>query len=995
MYKSVVYKGDELLGEVEIYAQEQQQEEEENKNKKKRVIDEIVKEIRISHFSQASERCPPLAVLHTITSIGVCFKMEESTSSTTKISQQESPLHLLHSSCIQENKTAVMHLGGEELHLVAMPSRSNERQHPCFWGFSVAPGLYDSCLVMLNLRCLGIVFDLDETLIVANTMRSFEDRIDALQRKISTEVDPQRILGMLSEVKRYQDDKNILKQYVENDQVVENGKVIKTQSEVVPALSDNHQPMVRPLIRLQEKNIILTRINPQIRDTSVLVRLRPAWEDLRSYLTARGRKRFEVYVCTMAERDYALEMWRLLDPESNLINSKELLDRIVCVKSGLRKSLFNVFQDGICHPKMALVIDDRLKVWDERDQSRVHVVPAFAPYYAPQAEVNNAVPVLCVARNVACNVRGGFFKEFDEGLLQKIPEVAYEDDTSNIPSPPDVSNYLVSEDDASAVNGNRDQLSLDGMADSEVERQLKEAVSASSAILSTIPSTVSSLDPRLLQSLQYTIASSSSSMPTSQPSMLASQQPMPALQPPKPPSQLSMTPFPNTQFPQVAPSVKQVGQVVPPEPSLQSSPAREEGEVPESELDPDTRRRLLILQHGQDSRDNAPSESPFPARPSTQVSAPRVQSVGSWVPVEEEMSPRQLNRTPREFPLDSDSMNIEKHRPHHPSFFHKVESNIPSERMIHENQRLPKEATYRDDRMKLNHSTSNYPSFQGEESPLSRSSSNRDLDLESERAFSSTETPVEVLQEIAMKCGTKVEFRPALIATSDLQFSIETWFVGEKVGEGTGKTRREAQRQAAEGSIKKLAGMYMSRVKPESGPMPGDSSRYPSANDNGFLGDMNSFGNQPLLKDENITYSATSEPSRLLDQRLEGSKKSMGSVTALKEFCMTEGLGVNFLAQTPLSTNSIPGEEVHAQVEIDGQVLGKGIGLTWDEAKMQAAEKALGSLRTMFGQYTPKRQGSPRLMQGMPNKRLKQEFPRALQRMPSSARYHKNAPPVP
>lgn len=36
---------------------------------------------------------------------------------------------------------------------------------------------------------------------------------------------------------------------------------------------------------------------------------------------------------------------------------------------------------------MALVIDDRLKVWDEKDQPRVHVVPAFAPYYAPLAEV--------------------------------------------------------------------------------------------------------------------------------------------------------------------------------------------------------------------------------------------------------------------------------------------------------------------------------------------------------------------------------------------------------------------------------------------------------------------------------------------------------------------------------------------------------------------------------------------------------------------------------
>jgi RNA polymerase II C-terminal domain phosphatase-like 1/2 len=36
----------------------------------------------------------------------------------------------------------------------------------------------------------------------------------------------------------------------------------------------------------------------------------------------------------MAERDYALEMWRLLDPEAHLIASKQLSDRVVCVKSG-------------------------------------------------------------------------------------------------------------------------------------------------------------------------------------------------------------------------------------------------------------------------------------------------------------------------------------------------------------------------------------------------------------------------------------------------------------------------------------------------------------------------------------------------------------------------------------------------------------------------------------------------------------------------------------
>ena len=67
--------------------------------------------------------------------------------------------------------------------------------------------------------------------------------------------------------------------------------------------------------------------------------------------------------------------------------------------------MLNVFQDGMCHPKMAMVIDDRSKVWEDKDQPRVHVVPPFAPYYALQVETANVVPVLCVTRNVACSVR--------------------------------------------------------------------------------------------------------------------------------------------------------------------------------------------------------------------------------------------------------------------------------------------------------------------------------------------------------------------------------------------------------------------------------------------------------------------------------------------------------------------------------------------------------------------------------------------------------------
>lgn len=76
-----------------------------------------------------------------------------------------------------------------------------------------------------------------------------------------------------------------------------------------------------------------------------------------------------------------------------------------------------------------------------------------------------------------------------------------------------------------------------------------------------------------------------------------------------------------------------------------------------------------------------------------------------------------------------------------------------------------------------------------------------------------------------------------------------------------------------------FADVYMSRVKSDSGSGHGDGSRFSNANDNCFMGEINSFGSQPLAKDESLS----SEPSKLLDPRLEGSKKLMGSVSALKE----------------------------------------------------------------------------------------------------------------
>ncbi|WVZ68105.1 hypothetical protein U9M48_017089 [Paspalum notatum var. saurae] len=282
-------------------------------------------EIRVSHLSPASERCPPLAILQTIAPFSVRCKLQS------KLTPPHPSLHRLYLTCFNEFKSAVVVVGDEELHLVAMPTKTGKV--PCFWCCSARSGLYAASVGMLNLRCLAIVFDLDETLIVANTMKSFEDRIEILSRRMDVEEDPVRIAGMSAEIKRYIEDKELLKEFIDTDTVTDNGKIVGTQREEVQPVSGQER-ILRPVIRLPDRNAILTRINPEIRDTSVFVKLRPAWEELRSYLTAKGRKRFEVYVCTMAERDYALEMWRLLDPEGNLISSQQLSERVNCVKSG-------------------------------------------------------------------------------------------------------------------------------------------------------------------------------------------------------------------------------------------------------------------------------------------------------------------------------------------------------------------------------------------------------------------------------------------------------------------------------------------------------------------------------------------------------------------------------------------------------------------------------------------------------------------------------------
>lgn len=815
-HRAIVYHGDYSLGEVEIHSTADQTFRFPNN------------EIRIHDMSQSSERCPPLSILQTISPFRVRCKLN----STCPVTYPY--LTTLYDSCVRENKTAFVLLPGEEIHLVAMPSK--QEKLPRFWCFSVQIGLYRSCLAMLELRCLSIVFDLDETLIVANTMKSFEDRIEFLQRRLECEDDSVRVSGMSAELRRYVEDRALLKQYVENDNVVENGKLLRVQfEEVLPVCSDQER-IVRPVIRLKERNIVLTRINPEIRDTSVLVRLRPAWEDLRSYLNARGRKRFEVYVCTMAERDYALEMWRLLDPEAHLITSNQLLSRVVCVKSGAKKSLPGVFRDGICHPKLAMVIDDRVKVWEDDDQPRVHVVPAFTPYYAPQAETASAVPVLCVARNVACNVRAGFFKEFDENLLRKIFELCYEDEVAALPYSPDVSDFLISEDTVFVPNGNKDAPIPDGMSGSEVEQRLHRLDEVPAVELAT---PVDSKVPDMRQE---------------------------GFQPP-----VSISPnFTESETSKINLPLHQSG--------LPEGYSRL-GVIP-PDLDPDKKRRFFDMQHGQDIREQSSRESSL-SRPTTDIPSPAIQSRGGWL-VDEDSDLDQINNQTaapsREFAVSQDKQQAHQNLP-----CSRTESSRPST-PSHSSEVKKEEAHCPQEGSKL----TRLPSNQSLPSEGEARVTQENKEVATEAGKTAVLPPylyIGVLQEIGRRCGSKIEFRSVVNTSKDLQFSVEVLFTGEKIGAGSGKTKKDAQQQAAENALHMLADEYKAYSRSLE-----RESRPSITNDNGFLWDdagpdetsealpnadasevgggtivgLKSFGTQETRKRSNSPRSSESFPNKRL-----------------------------------------------------------------------------------------------------------------------------------
>ncbi|MEW5314413.1 MAG: hypothetical protein WDW38_005914 [Sanguina aurantia] len=277
-----------------------------------------------------------------------------------------------------------------------------------WWGYTVKQRLCTSVSGLVNTQRLSVVFDLDETLVLGVTRSASMLRKETILKLRSerhserkkllhypprsddvpclTEAELDRVTGR--ELKALQDDITMLETFARAGYVYWNGKEsVATYEDVLPE-GKGAVPFKRKTLRVTDSDpaIVITEMDPKVADSNMLVRVRPGWEALARALIQEGEgggashavDRFEVYVCTAAQRYWALEAWRILDPRSLIFPADQRHLRIMNVEQhGLAsqdesKKLARVILQTDLRTSavpvpvpLAVVIDDRSDVWDK------------------------------------------------------------------------------------------------------------------------------------------------------------------------------------------------------------------------------------------------------------------------------------------------------------------------------------------------------------------------------------------------------------------------------------------------------------------------------------------------------------------------------------------------------------------------------------------------------------------------------------------------------
>lgn len=425
----------------------------------------------------SSRRMPVVATL-LVLSGGPCLTLELHKSNSSRAVSVS--LTNLHTKCSHDNTAAVCTIvDGCNLVLAPIPTG---KQQAVFWGFCLGAGALQLGATFLEASRIPVVFDLDETLLVAYSLHTLDVRLAKLYEGRSNS---EKGRADQVEADHLTQDRVMLHQFAEQDQVVvrrPNGSraVFKARfEEVLP--EDGGKPLARPVVRIPELGLVFSRIVADLPHTSLIMHVRPGWEALFQALCPESspnvpgqysaKQRFEVYVCTAAERGYALEAWRILDPKGLLIGDAQRRNRIIAGKR--KKSLADVLHLGslldrsgdieLCKdPRLSLdhslnnsemplavVLDDRLEVWDHKAQAQLLQVQPFMPRQPAASEGNPAAEMERI-KGALVDLRSRLYYGINEILTPAVQSLstalakpgASVQDSSLLPTVPRVASIL-------------------------------------------------------------------------------------------------------------------------------------------------------------------------------------------------------------------------------------------------------------------------------------------------------------------------------------------------------------------------------------------------------------------------------------------------------------------------------------------------------------------------------------------------------------------------
>ena len=341
----------------------------------------------------------------------------------------------------------------EEEHASTSASQSSSESY--FLGFEIpSKSVFEANLLLQNSQFV-VILDLDETLLQAASEGTLERAIENERRKmieldgkiatlssgaINNINNDENTREELSNYRRERqeteqrrrflmEDYRMLKEFREGN-AVRQGALLNAKNEkalVIDRINPNELKMIeRPVVRLASKYrgglngfTMFTRIDPTDPNSSILVHVRPGWfgphglKEALSGINRASKKRLaEVYVCTTAEKEYAMEMWRILDGDFSLIDERDVRRRVVSLYGlgpGARKS-FKMAWEGNANKwphALSLIIDDRSNVWAETEQPHVLTVHPFLPNGYIEPESNSIEKNADAANNNGENSNNG------------------------------------------------------------------------------------------------------------------------------------------------------------------------------------------------------------------------------------------------------------------------------------------------------------------------------------------------------------------------------------------------------------------------------------------------------------------------------------------------------------------------------------------------------------------------------------------------------------